>query len=609
MFSRESFFRRDAGRPSLITQHNDGSGCFPAKSAFIISSQQSSIIFVMSTSHKQNERDGGQKTRSGVIVSLEPNGSALVGGALVQQGEPPLPVPPYLVNPVRHLLKAGDSVIYQLEFSPKQEKWCVVDLEIPDTNDDPPLGRIQKKIGSKGAPDPIPENYVDQSQTGSYNRRKGVFVSFTDSGRAALVFDEKDGQNRYIPKEAVDPVRSSLVRGLYVTYKEYTRNGQLRGRDLEIPSHDKQGRAPSTVLKPSTGKTATSNQSNSQKAQISSLQQVLPEKENAETTGPSIITCENSSNSNTHKDDPRPTEARQGRSINVNIGTDHDFGALNAALASPKQLPARLQEALGGTEIWIETNGTVMISRNWGPANIAKLRWFFGKHGLCGWSRWITGDIGWTLDASASKKLFIPYLRSCHKFYTDKMSELKKGQSDEMRRHLDILMYKVNGTMEGGIERQNTERLWTKVAKDGSLQEGVVKVRSFLEVLRYAVRKLWKEIPWLQSLGVEERQRRLIRVDRMVGQLLRSSEQGPDVPVHWAAHPPLSAYPRAVVTDATMTELVVELANILGNLFCSRFPAPLRNLQHVDAFLRDTTATDAAIEGLTDEFGRVVRIA
>lgn len=139
-----------------------------------------------------------------------------------------------------------------------------------------------------------------------------------------------------------------------------------------------------------------------------------------------------------------------------------------------------------------------------------------------------------------------------------------------------------NGTRNG--TRQNTQTLWKKASEQESLQEAVGKIRPFLEVLLYCCtdpEEQWTSLPWLElAISRGESQNRLFRIFTLVKTLMRSSEWGPDAPVHWAAHPSLNHYPRSTITAELMTELVVGLANILIYLFLCH-PVTVNNLEGV----------------------------
>jgi len=65
----------------------------------------------------------------------------------------------------------------------------------------------------------------------------------------------------------------------------------------------------------------------------------------------------------------------------------------------------------------------------------------------------------------------------------------------------------------------------------------------------------------------QESKKRLNRISELVFNLMPSSNEGPDAPVHWAAHSSGNDFPHSVMPSETMDELVVWLTNILSNLF------------------------------------------
>jgi hypothetical protein len=171
------------------------------------------------------------------------------------------------------------------------------------------------------------------------------------------------------------------------------------------------------------------------------------------------------------------------------------------------------------------------------------------------------------------------------------MRALLKQADPGLKKTLVVLYYKEDALTQqngGNGTRQNTQTLWKKVSKQESLQDAVGKIRPFLEVIRYFCtdpEDKWKSLPWLlPAITQRECHQRLDRISSLVSTLMRSSDWGPDVPVHWAAHPALNHYPRSVVTPATMRELVVGIANILSQLFLP-YPITVVNLEGVDKLL------------------------
>ena len=200
----------------------------------------------------------------------------------------------------------------------------------------------------------------------------------------------------------------------------------------------------------------------------------------------------------------------------------------------------------------------------------------------------LQGRRGWIL--TADKQPFLDYHRRLHEAYTAKMLSLMRRADPDLKSVLAVLYYK-RGPVPGA--RQNTQTLWKKASPSESLQDAVGNLRPFLEVVRYFgadPRDRWETLPWLEPAVPRGACRaRLGAVRGLVAALLRSSDWGPDAPVNWAAHPALNHWPRSVVTDATMVELVVGMANILSLLFLPH-KATASDLKGVDEMLSQFSA-------------------
>jgi len=289
------------------------------------------------------------------------------------------------------------------------------------------------------------------------------------------------------------------------------------------------------------------------------------------------------------------TNHRKGNNnVMTRIVANVDANAVREALCSPDQLPEKLRSALGSATLELNNRCELVVHKrdagDW--VNYNALRRMLQKNALPGWLEWLQGRRGWTLDTD--KFPYLNYHRDLHEAYTTVMRALLKRADPDLRRYLVVLYYKPDPlTQENGGcpingTRQNTQTLWKKVSEKESLQDAVGKLRPFLEVLRYFCtdpKEKWTTLPWLMPIVTrEESQKRLARILELVKTLMRSSEWGPDVPVHWAAHPPLNHYPRSTITSDTMTELVVGTTNILSNLFL-RYPITVDNLHGVDKIL------------------------
>ena len=172
-------------------------------------------------------------------------------------------------------------------------------------------------------------------------------------------------------------------------------------------------------------------------------------------------------------------------------------------------------------------------------------------------------------------------------------SLLKKVDSD-LQKQLDVLYYKPglptqeNGDCPPKRVRQYKQTLWKKVSKRQSLQDFLLNLRPCLEVVRLFCtdpKKKGVTISWLMPMITQqESNKRLNRISKLVLNLMRSSNDGPDVPVHWAARAPSKAFPHSVVTSETMDELVVGVTTILSNLFL-RDPVEVYGIYEVNKAL------------------------
>eukprot|EP00536_Pseudo-nitzschia_multiseries_P009817 jgi/Psemu1/24346/gm1.24346_g len=273
-----------------------------------------------------------------------------------------------------------------------------------------------------------------------------------------------------------------------------------------------------------------------------------------------------------------------------------DAGAVREALGASNELPGKLQNALGSATLELNDRREFVVHKkdngNGNRVNYSALRRILQKNALQGWLEWLQGRRGWTINTD--KFPYLNYHRDLHEAYSTVMRALLKKADPDLKRRLVVLYYKQDPeTQENGGcpiygTRQNTQTLWKKVSEKESLQDAVGKIRPFLEVIRYFCtdpKEKWTTLPWLAPIVTrEECRKRLTRISELVQTLMRSSDWGPDVPVHWAAHPALNHYPRSTTTPATMTELVVGTANILSNLFL-RYPITVDNLEGVDKIL------------------------
>ena len=294
----------------------------------------------------------------------------------------------------------------------------------------------------------------------------------------------------------------------------------------------------------------------------------------------------NSTNGNTNR-------WKGNNNVLAKIQAHTDADAIRAALTS-EELPSKLKFALGAASLELNNRREFVIQQKEAGVvnhNYTNVRRILQKNAIPGWLEWLQGRRGWTI-AITDKVPFLNFHRDLHEAYSISMRALLKTKPN-LKNRLVVLYYKQDPeTQENGGPlngtRQNTQTLWKKVSKQESLQDAVGKIRPFLEVLRYFCtdpKERWTSLPWLMPMiSQKECTDRLNRISRLVSTLMRSSDWGPDVPVHWAAHPPLNHYPRSTITFETMSELVVGVANILSNLFL-QYPISVNTLDQVDKLL------------------------
>lgn len=418
----------------------------------------------------------------------------------------------------------------------------------------------------------------NQNSEKDRNYSYGRLIRQFPSG-SVIIRDDTKNVELYAQAESLDRCRGYLYEGVPLSYQVVYNTGTGKHCAIDVAVRN------------------TQNRTKSQPHQTK--QQSLPAKPR-----PPLKNLPTKPNQTNPKSQSRGSG---GKTLGkVRICDSIDRTALNLVLSSPEMLPEKFRRALLPGTASVTDSRMVVLEGNVDSPH--KLEMFFKKSAVPGWIDWLSGKSGWTMaEKKPDKSRFVPYHRSLHMLYEKELRNLRKKykSGSSMRSHLDIIYYKFPVSL-----RVTTELLWTRVSDGGSLQDAVAKLRPFLEVLRFCSRNResnWKkEVPWLEHLSCSERQRRLRNISEIVYRLLRSSESGPDAPVHWAAHPPLNDYPLAVVSNETMTELVVSLANIMGNLFLTSFNKPLQTLADVDAFLsRDGSET--SVDNLIDEFGRLAR--
>ena len=283
--------------------------------------------------------------------------------------------------------------------------------------------------------------------------------------------------------------------------------------------------------------------------------------------------------------------------------------SIKAALASSKTImPLKLNDAIGKSsslELCPLGEFVIKLKRNSPrPSNVAMklIRQILSGSSRAGWSEWLQGERGWA-SMVKDKCHYLNFHRALHEAYDDVMRSLLKAHTTRMRQHLSTIYYKDE---EGptiysdlcrfqNVGQRTKRRLWTKVPASGSLQDAVGRVRPFLEVLYHICHddtskdRGWHDIPWNMPLQVgafKSRESKIKQIKEWVTILLRNSDGGPDVPVLWAMHPPQNSNPLCVVTDQTMVELIVGVANILADLFLPSKPFPITRLDDVEKIIK-----------------------
>ena len=378
------------------------------------------------------------------------------------------------------------------------------------------------------------------------------------------------------------------------------KNGQPQPHNLNatIPKKKKKGKK---IVVSDQGSRNNASQSSLNKVQLKPDHAVPPPKNANGVTGKKKTTTPHKYKNNEAKTHPNNSKrsAGQRRQDNATVlaklqkdtlRNRAKLDAIRAALESTSTLPDKLKDALGAASLELNHLGEFVVQKKTGVSHkYGNLKKMLQKNHLPGWLEWLQGRRGWILDTD--KYPYLDYHRDLHEAYTVKMRALLKQANPSLKKTLAVLYYKEDALTQqngGNGTRQNTQTLWKKVSKQESLQDAVGKIRPFLEVIRYFCtdpEDKWTSLPWLlPAIKTRECQQRLDRISSVVFTLMRSSDRGPDGPVHWAAHPALNHYPRSVVTPSIMKELVVGIANILSQLFLPN-PISVVNLEGVEKML------------------------
>lgn len=238
--------------------------------------------------------------------------------------------------------------------------------------------------------------------------------------------------------------------------------------------------------------------------------------------------------------------------------------ALNA-----QKFPPGLARALGPSATLRYKRRIFVVDGS--PENASKVREILNKRHYPGFVEWMAGGCGWRVECAQRLQIrVVTLLERIQKCYKKEMKKLllKKKEARE-------LFY------EHGHDSSCAKKteVWTLGSKD-NLKSYVERTRSFLEViLYYKMDRKWSKTEWLEEESWNA-------ICQQALKLMRGADHGPDVPVQWASHQPRNHYPLSVVTEASLSELVVGLAKILSHMFRLRASMPVgSSLSSVQEFL------------------------
>lgn len=306
----------------------------------------------------------------------------------------------------------------------------------------------------------------------------------------------------------------------------------------------------------------------------------------------------NTRNNNTNKAENTSAKAKNSQNakprVLAKLDESVDITEVRKALDSKSnpRLPEKVNAVLRENSLELNEKREFLISGKYVQLRVKQI---FQRSNIRGWLQWMQGTQGWTIEEDLDKNRFVGYFRKLHEVYSHKVLALLKEVKDKTKSVLRLLYYHdpliVKEDHIRRVESQQT--LWKKANKTESLGAAVAKIRPFLDVTKYFCsnpRNKSMILPWL-GLNEGQCQTRIADVTQLVKTLMRTSDWGPDAPVHWAAHANNNEYPLALITPDLMTELVVTLANILCLLFFKEENLKMRDLNDVDKLHDKVTET------------------
>jgi hypothetical protein len=165
-----------------------------------------------------------------------------------------------------------------------------------------------------------------------------------------------------------------------------------------------------------------------------------------------------------------------------------------------------------------------------------------------GFVKWIGGQKGWELDSDVHS--WIMYCDAINK-----LQEVYNSFAPDSIKFVDA----------GGASKSKL-MFWTKQV---SIWRAINEVRNVLEaILAYDERPnhFTSIMPSEAGVGRNGPSRRWARIISRVRSLMRTSN-GPDSPIHWAAHGPTNRYKYTLVTDKMIFEVIQGLICIFQDLF------------------------------------------
>jgi hypothetical protein len=262
--------------------------------------------------------------------------------------------------------------------------------------------------------------------------------------------------------------------------------------------------------------------------------------------------------------------------------------AMNRRLAEGT-LPFSVQKALGKR---VSIHGDVYKFEITGPiANRRALLQIFSIDNMSkeGFLDWLCGEKGPKVEISLpDEQRYCQMLADLFAFKNWKACRLEGLAETSNDGHLAFAVRRICGERP---ERESCSRIplgltdcfllmilkfigpYKLLKRNNELQLGSDGI-DLKNMITQRLEKLWSS----QGIGTHEFEMRLQSLSEIAHRLLRSSSQGPDVPLHWAMHSKISLEPRSVFNNAVFEEVVISMATILCLLFGrSVMPHDIRN--------------------------------